>query len=331
MSVLTAYLSGFTQYLKVKNYSSASITAYAEHLPGLFVYLRSRGIGDVKRVTRQHLDAYQQAITLHTSSRTKRAYSIGTICTKTRAMKRFFRYLEESGVILINPAEQVKEPKKPRRLPRTILAEDEVRKILAQPKLDTINGIRARALLEVLYSTGIRLEELVNLSIFDCDLQGGLIRVKGKFSKDRVIPLGTHGVRFLKEYIMRIRPGLAKKNKTIKNLFISRRGEPMSKQVIELMVRMYAKKAGIDKRVTPHTFRHTFATELVKNGADISAVRKMLGHAHLSATNIYVHAACREVKNTHSKSHPRERDTEPEDAAIPAIRRIKEKQSHERL
>jgi site-specific recombinase XerD len=324
MNLFTDHLLGFTQNMKVKHYSLASIAVYATHLPGLFAYLTEQGITDVKRVTLEHLRAYLIMLVEHTSSRTKGKYSTSTICTKTRAMKRFFQYLEESGIILINPAEQIKEPKKPKRLPRAVLTDDEVRMILAQPKLGTKSGIRARALLEVLYSTGIRLEEIINLTVFDCDLQGGLLRVKGKFSKDRVVPLGTHASRFLKEYITRVRPCLTKK-KAIKSLFVSRFSEPLSKQVIEIMVRSYARKAGIKKKVTPHTFRHTFATELVKNGADITAVRKMLGHSQLSATNIYVHAAGTDVKITHSKSHPRELDIEAPETAIPDMTIMKAK------
>jgi integrase/recombinase XerD len=332
MSDFTDHLSGFTEHMKVKNYSPASIAVYSEHLPGLFSHLKEQGITDVKRVSRDHLQGYLLMITEHTSSRTKGKYSVGTICTKTRAMKRFFQYLEDSGTILINPAEHIKEPKTEKRLPRSILSEEEVKKILAQPRLNTINGLRARAIIEVLYSTGIRLEELMNLTIFDCDLQGGLLRVnKGKFAKDRVVPLGKHAVKFLKEYITRIRPQQTKKNKTLRNLFVSRFSDPLSKQVIELMVRDYAKKAGIKKKITPHTFRHTFATELIRNGADIIAVRDMLGHSYLSATNIYIRVAGTDVKKTHSMSHPRERDKEAKEAIIPDIRTIKEQPHHERV
>jgi len=331
MSDFTDHLSGFTEHMKVKNYSPASIAVYSEHLPGLFAHLKEQGITDVKRVTRDHLQGYQFMITEHTSARTKGKYSAGTICTKTRAMKRFFQYLEDNGILLINPAEHIKEPKAEKRLPRSILSEDEVRKILAQPRLGTINGLRARAILEVLYSTGIRLEELINLTIFDCDLQGGLIRVKGKFSKDRVVPLGKHAVKFLKEYITQVRPQQTKKNKAVKNLFVSRFSDPLSKQVIELMVREYARKARIKKKVTPHTFRHTFATDLIRNGADIIAVRNMLGHSSVSATNIYIRVAGVDVKKTHSMSHPRERDKELREEIIPDIRAMKEQPRHERL
>jgi len=332
MSTFTDHLHSFKEHLKIKNYSPQTIATYSENLPGLLAHLKEQGITDVKRVSRDHLQGYQITLMEYTSARTNNKYTTATITVKVRATKRFFKYLEDSGTILIDPAEHIKEPKKETHLPRTILTEDEVRKILEEPRLDTINGLRARAVLEVFYSTGIRLEELMNLTIFDCDLQGGLLRVnKGKFAKDRVVPLGRHAVKFLKEYITRIRPGQTKNNKALHSLFVSRFSEPLSKQVIEFMVRDYARKAGIKKKVTPHTFRHTFATELVRNGADITAVRKMLGHSYLSATNIYTHVAGREVKKTHSMSHPRERDKEPREEIIPDIRALKEQPRHERL
>ena len=135
MSDFDDHLSSFTKHLKVKHYSSASISAYCEHLPGLFVYLKEHGITDVKRVSRDNLQAYQRKIIEQTSARTKSRYSISTICTKTRAIKRFFKYLEDAGVILIDPAEHIKEPRKETRLPKAILNEEEVRDILEQPRL----------------------------------------------------------------------------------------------------------------------------------------------------------------------------------------------------
>jgi integrase/recombinase XerD len=150
---------------------------------------------------------------------------------------------------------------------------------------------------------------MVNLTIFDCDLQGGLLRVnKGKMAKDRVVPLGKHAVRFLKEYITRVRPHHTRENKSIRSLFVTQSGKPVTWQIIGKMVSRYGRQAEIQKRVTPHIFRHTFATQLVKNGADITAVRKMLGHSCLSATTIYTRVAGVDVKKTHRQSHPREKD-----------------------
>ena len=262
------------------------------------------------RSQRDLLQTYQLGITRQKDEGA--GYTVATVALKTRAVKRFFEYLEASNHILINPAEYLKEPKKESRLPRAVLSEEEARRVLDQPNLSSMTGIRDRTVLEVFYSTGIRLQEMVNLTIFDCDLQGGLLRVnKGKFAKDRAIPLGKHAVRFLKKYIARVRPLHTQNNRTIRNLFVNHLGNPLSRAIIEIMVRKYAKAAGIQKKVTPHVFRHTFATHLVKNGADITAVQKMLGHSHLRVTQIYTRVAGIEVKRTHQTSHPREKDQEP--------------------
>jgi integrase/recombinase XerD len=180
-----------------------------------------------------------------------------------------------------------------------------------------LTGIRDRTILEVFYSTGIRLEELVSLTIYDCDLTGQCLRInKGKGAKDRVVPLGRHAARLLKEYLSRIRP----RSVHNRSLFLNRSGEPLSKQVIQLMVRTYAKQAGITKKVTPHIFRHSFATSLLKNGADIIAVQKMLGHVSPKTTQIYTHVAGVEIKQTHSHAHPREKD-KPDDPAPPQTKK----------
>lgn len=318
-------LFGFKEHLKIKNYSKASISHYTEsNLQSFFEYLKESGITDIKRVTRDILNAYQLMLTEHRDRETGKGYTTSTISVKIRAVKRFFEYLESSSHILVNPAEYLKEPKKESRLPRVILTGDEVRKLLEQPNLSTMWGIRDRTFLEVFYSTGIRLEELVNLTIFDCDLQGGMLRVnKGKFAKDRVVPLGRHAVRFLKEYITHVRPHYTRANKQIRNLFVSQLGTPLSKQVVEIKVRTYAKKAGIKKKVTPHVLRHTFATELVKNGADITAVQKMLGHSTLSITHIYTRVAGVEVKRTHRDHHPREKDNALKEEITPDIKMVR--------
>lgn len=318
------HLSDFKEHLKVKNYSPKSILAYSQHLTQFFAYLKEMGATDIKRITRETLKEYQLRITTGEGERVER-YSTFTVSVKIRTIKRFFEYLEETNQILINPAEHIKEPKRETRLPKSVLTESEAGKILDQPNLSTMIGIRDRTVLEVFYSTGIRLEELVNLTIYDCDLQGGLLRVnKGKFAKDRVVPLGKHAVRFLREYITSIRPDYTKKDKGIRNLFVNCNGKPLSNQIIEIMIREYARNTGIKKKVTPHVFRHTFATELVKNGAEITAVQKMLGHSDLRVTHIYAKVAGVEVKKTHSGHHPREKDKTKEDPT-PRIESIKGK------
>lgn len=305
MNNLNELFFSYIEHMKVRNYAKATLTGYSRYLRQFLDWLKAGNITDIKRVTRDMLGMYQLKLM---EIKAKGDITLATVSLKIRAVKRFFEYLESSNKLLINPAEHIKEPKKESRLPRAVLTEDEVRKVLDIPNLSTLCGIRNRTALEIFYSTGIRLAELTNLTIYDCDLQGGLLRVKGKFSKDRVVPLGIHAVRFLKKYITHVRPSHTKKNKTVCNLFVSQFGTPLSSQTIERMISLCAKQAGIDKHITPHVFRHTFATQLVKNGADIRAVQKMLGHSYLSVTHIYTRVAGVEVKKTHKESHPREKD-----------------------
>lgn len=301
----------YTGQMKVKNYSKATIAGYSRYLRQFFDYLRANHITEIKRVTRDTLNAYQMSLM---ELKTAGKNTIATVSIKIRAVKRCFEYLEESNRILINPAEHIKEPKKEARLPRSVLTVEEAIKILDQPDLSTAIGIRDRTILEVFYGTGIRLGELMNLTIYDCDLQGGMLRVNnGKCGKDRVVPLGRYAIKFLKEYITHVRTSLMRNNKQTRNLFVSRTGEALSWQIVQIMVRKAAAKAGIKKRVTPHTFRHTFATQLVRNGADITAVQKMLGHSALSVTHIYAKVAGVDVKKTHVESHPRESDKAEEE------------------
>ena len=324
MSAFDDLLFAFREHLRVKSYSPASIATYTDYLRGFFAYLAEIAVGDIKRVTRDHLQAYRLQLAAH-RVRGDRGYSVSTLCLKVRAVRRLFEYLEATNQILVNPAETFKEPKKETPLPRAVLTTAEVRRILDAPNLSLVIGVRDRAMLEVFYSSGVRLEELLRLTIFDCDLQGGLLRVnKGKGAKDRVIPLGRHAVKFLKKYLAKVRPRYTRGNRTERCLFVGRLGAPLSQQAVQKTVRSYARAAGIRKKVTPHTFRHTFATELVRNGADITAVQRMLGHSDLSMTQLYTRVAGVEVKKTHRLSHPRERDAAVKEEITPDIRTVRE-------
>jgi integrase/recombinase XerD len=169
-------------------------------------------------------------------------------------------------------------------------------------------GIRDRTILEVFDSTGIRKEELCGLTIYDADLTGRMLRVKGKGRKDRVVPMGKHAVKFLREYIAKVRPHYTKKNRSCRHLFVDIHGKPIGKQAVRAMVKKYAKAAKIQKAVSPHLFRHCFASTLIKNGADIVAVQKMLGHACISTTQVYIRSLGLDIKKVHKKTHPREKD-----------------------
>lgn len=319
------HLYNFTEQLKVLNRTPATVTAYSYHA-GLFLagFLR-----DIKTVTTSDMEAYIAGLYEHRTENGK-AYATDTIIIKVRALKRFFEFLETKNVIFINPMEKILEPQKEKRLPRSVLTVQEVQKILEQPNLGMLTGIRDRTVLELFYSTGIRLNELVSLTVYDADLQGGMLRInQGKGRKDRVVPLGKHAVKFLREYIAKVRPKCTanKENRQNRSLLVDRYGKSLSKQVVSIMIRGYARQAKLDrgKRISVHTFRHTFATELIKNGADIVAVQKMLGHVDIKTTQGYIRALGLDLKKAHTKSHPREKDKVQPGDVKPKIERIREK------
>ncbi len=320
MDNLNELLFSFKQYLQAHGRSPATVDLYMDQAR---CFLQTVAADDIKAVSKSDIEIYIAGLYDHRNDEGK-AYSIGTICVKVRAVKRLFEYLETANTIFINPAESIREPQKQRSLPRNVLTRKEMNKILDQPNLGLMTGIRDRAILEVFYSTGIRLEELCGLTVFDADLQGGMLRVnKGKGGKDRVVPMGKHAIKCLREYITKARPRLTKKNRKARHLFINRYGNPSSGQVVSIMIRTFARQAKLKKKVTAHTFRHTFATDLVKNGADITAVQKMLGHVDLKTTQQYIRSLGLDIKAVHQKTHPREKDKAAKETIKPQIERIK--------
>ena len=313
------HLYNFKEHLAVLNRTPATVEAYCYHV-ALFL----GGLGkEVAAVTRGDMEAYIAALHEHRTDEGK-PYATGTIIVKVRSLKRFFEFLENKNIIFINPMEYIGEPQKTKTLPRNILSVKEMGKLLDQPNLGMLTGIRDRTVLELFYSTGIRLNELCSLTIYDADLTGGMLRInQGKGRKNRVVPMGKHAVRFLREYIAKVRPRCTEKNRRNRALIVDRYGKPLSKQVVSIMIRTTARAAGIEKKVTAHTFRHTFATQLVKNGADIVAVQKMLGHVDLKTTQGYIKALGLDVKKAHARSHPRERDKVKQTDVKPNIKRIR--------
>ncbi len=310
-------LSGrFLEALKVKGYSPASLESFGLHLKPFVAFLEGRGIFDLRRVRKEDLLAYQ-VHWVEAKTALGKPYGWGTLCLKTRVVKRLFEWLEGTGQILLNPAEDIKEPKRVERLPRNVLTVEQAQRLLEAPDMATPTGVRNRAVLEVLYSTGIRLSELTHLSLGDVDLEGGLLRVnQGKGAKDRVVPLGTMAAKVLRGYLSQVRL-LCLGERKEERLFLNHSGQPLSKMMVQIIVRDYARKAGLTVRVTPHVLRHTFATQLVRNGAPVELVSRMLGHSDLSVTHVYVRVAGAEVKQTHQESHPKERGAETVPEANP--------------
>ena len=319
MSTTDELLFRFKEYLAVLNRSPATIEAYSEHTRH---FLNTMDGADIKQTTAGMIEDYIARLYDHKTIEGK-PYKTGTICVKVRSIKRFFEFLEKANIVFINPAEFITEPQKQKGAIKATLAPAEARKMLDQPNLGTLAGIRDRAVLEVFYSSGIRLNELCSLTIYDADLAGAMLRIKGKGQKERVVPLGRHAVKFLREYITKVRPKLTKKNRACRLLFVNRYGKPVSDQVISIMIRTYVRQSKIKKHVSAHTFRHTFASVLIKNGADIAAVQKMMGHSDLKTTQGYLRSLGIDIKAVHKKTHPREKDKEDRKAAKPIIERKK--------
>lgn len=219
------------------------------------------------------------------------------------SFRRFYRYLLREGLISEDPTAQIAMPKIGRALPQS-LTEDEVEALLAAPNVTEPLGHRDRAMLEVLYATGVRVSELINLKMSQVNLNQGVLRIVGKGDRERLIPLGDEAQDWLREFIAGPRGEILLERQT-EYLFPTRRGDRMTRQAFWHIIKRYAGKAGIHKKLSPHTVRHAFATHLLNNGADLRVVQLLLGHSDVSTTQIYTHVARERMKELHSRHHPR--------------------------
>jgi integrase/recombinase XerD len=219
------------------------------------------------------------------------------------SFRRFFRYLLREGLITDDPTANIAMPKIGRALPQS-LTEEEVEALLAAPTVTEPLGHRDRAMLEVLYATGVRVSELINLKMTQINLNQGVLRIVGKGDRERLIPLGDEAQDWLREFIDGARTEILLERQT-DYLFPTRRGDRMTRQAFWHIIKRYAKKAGVVKKLSPHTVRHAFATHLLNNGADLRVVQLLLGHSDVSTTQIYTHVARERMKELHSRHHPR--------------------------
>ena len=219
------------------------------------------------------------------------------------SFRRFFRYLVREGALTEDPTAQIAMPKIGRALPQS-LTEEEVEALLSAPTVSEPLGHRDRTMLEVLYATGVRVSELINLKISQLNLNQGVLRIVGKGDRERLIPLGDEAQDWLREFIDGPRVEILLERQT-EYLFPTRRGDRMTRQAFWHIIKRYAKKANIDKKLSPHTVRHAFATHLLNHGADLRVVQLLLGHSDLSTTQIYTHVARERMKELHGRHHPR--------------------------
>ena len=289
-------LSDYRSYLKLERSLSANtVAAYGRDAEFLLRYLKDEGIRNVEDITGKHLTAYVESLTEAGISKRSQARVISSI-------KSLFLFLEDEGVVKNNPCDMLDPPKIQRHLP-SMLSVNEVLAILDSVDLSKPQGHRNRAMLEMLYSCGLRVSELVNLRISDLFFDEGFIRVIGKGDKQRLIPVGEPAVKAVGFWMdqRRLWP-VAKGCEDC--LFLNNRGGRISRVAVFTMVKEQAELAGIHKEISPHTFRHSFATHMVENGADLRVVQEMLGHESILTTEIYTHIDTRKWQDTILKFHP---------------------------
>jgi integrase/recombinase XerD len=234
-----------------------------------------------------------------------RAYGLSprSLARRMAGLRAFCRYLKQEGVLVTDPLLDLETPRPPQRLPH-FLSLDEVERLLRQPHLDTPRGLRDVAMLETLYATGLRVSELVTLSMSDLHLTEGWIKVRGKGGKERLLPLGEPAIERVQAYLASAREQLMRGLRTTQ-VFVNGRGGGMTRQGFWKLLRAYARQAGITKPLSPHTMRHSFATHLLERGADLRAVQQMLGHSDISTTQIYTHVLEARLRSAYQRYHPR--------------------------
>lgn len=277
--------------------SHNTLLAYRRDLEGFQRFLRAerRGVGD----------AGPGELTRYLGSLRRRGLGSRSVARHLSAVRGLYRHLLEAGVVARDPAEHLDSPRPPRRLPRTLSMADVVA-LIETPDISRPDGLRDRALLELLYASGLRASEALSLRIEDVNLSAGYVVPTGKGSRQRLVPVGAHALRWVRQYLKTARPALVKRADP-GTLFLNRFGRPLSRQALWGLLKKGARRADIRASVSPHTLRHCFASHLLERGADLRSVQAMLGHADISTTQIYTHLSSRVVRDMYMRFHPRAR------------------------
>jgi integrase/recombinase XerD len=304
---LTDLREKYRQHLTLLNYSLNTIKGHLFYLKRFFRYLKEKNIDEITAVTKETIRDYQTYLYEEINFKGE-PNGVVTQNNALKVVKSFFRFLCENDYLVGDPARDISYAKEPKRLPRSILTSAEMKRLLHSPDTKTALGYRDRAVLEILYSSGIRKEELNHLLLQDVDYNDGFLRVNsGKGNKDRVVPIGKIACRYLENYIKAVRPSLIR-DPYNNYLFLSLKGNRLSKNMVWEIVKRYSRKAKIKKTISPHTFRHTCATLMLRNKANIRHIQEMLGHASLDSTQVYASVSITDLKEVHARCHPREKD-----------------------
>lgn len=293
------YLALFQEYLTVElGLAKNTQLAYMRDLRLLMKSLQMKADEELLQVSRQQLIAY--LVRLKQEGR-----AASTVARKLASIKAFYRFLTAERYIRRNPAEVLEAASRGLHLPK-VLSVQEVERLLDEPNLGTLDGYRDKTMLELLYATGMRVSELVNVPVKNVDMKMQYVIVMGKGSKERMLPLGRTALHYLEHYLSVVRPQLLHgKPDAAAELFVTGWGGPMTRERFYEIIVAYGKRAGISKRVTPHMLRHSFATHLLNNGTDLRIVQELLGHADISTTQIYTHLDVERLREVYDKTHPR--------------------------
>lgn len=290
-------LREFVYYLSVeKGLAKNTLESYSRDLRAFSNYL-------VKRDVRAFQDTVRSDITGYLHSLQMQGKATATLTRNLASIRSLFHYLFQEKRIVEDPTLELQSPKLEKKLPR-VLTLQEVDLLLEQPDSLQVTGVRDKAMLEVIYATGIRVSELMSLNNEDVNLDAGFLRCTGKGSKERIIPLGSMAVRNVEQYLAQSRPKLVRHNGE-SAMFVNQHGKRLTRQGFWKILKKYSRQAGIRKEITPHTLRHSFATHLLENGADLRSVQEMLGHADISTTQIYTQVTKHKLRDVYEKTHPR--------------------------
>jgi len=318
---MAVMMDKFIQWMRVTNYSERTVENRQLYLSYFIQWAEDRGITRPTEVTKPILERYQRFL-YHYRKADGQPLSFRSQHSRLIPVRAWFKWLTKNNHILYNPASELELPRLERRLPKHVLTIREAEAVLAVPNLGDPLGLRDRAILETLYSTGIRRMEVINLKLYDMDVDRGTLMVRqGKGKKDRMVPIGSRALKWIDRYITEVRPRLiVDPNDT--TLFLTHLGEAFTTNRLTQMVREYVDAADLGKRGSCHLFRHTMATLMLENGADVRFIQAMLGHAKLETTQIYTQVSIRKLKEIHEATHPardkrNESDEQPPDESKP--------------
>jgi integrase/recombinase XerD len=291
------YISEFSDFMLLeKGLSKNTLSAYRTDLEQFAIWLKTQGISDLLVIHRETLQVYLQY-------RFQQKFHPRSTSRFLSCVRQFYRWLLREEHLKIDPTLNLDNPKIGRPLPKT-LTERDVEALLEAPDLSTPLGIRDRAMLEVLYASGLRVSELVNLTMTEINLRQGVLRIVGKGNKERLVPLGESAAEWILKYVEQARPELLQ-GQSADALFVSQQSQKMTRQTFWHRIKHYALVAGVNSKLSPHTLRHAFATHLLNHGADLRVVQLLLGHSNVSTTTIYTHVAQERMQKLYQQHHPR--------------------------